>query len=141
MLVLFRFPFRNEKLCQKWVNALKRKNFTPTRASLVCSDHFREEDYVSKIGLKKRRLKPNAVPSIFDFPVFNQLPENSEQQSAVLPKPVSKTRKLKRKKKKKTPKTQNTTRVKSTNSAFIESVSDRINKELELNICRLKKRY
>lgn len=41
----------------------------PTRASLVCSAHFTEEDYVKKPELTKKRLKNDAVPSIFNFPV------------------------------------------------------------------------
>lgn len=65
----YRFPFRSRKMCEHWVRALKRKDFVPTRASLVCSDHFREEDYVSRPGLTKRMLKKDAVPSIFNFPV------------------------------------------------------------------------
>lgn len=67
--VLCRFPFRSRTLCEKWVKALKRKDFVPTKASLVCSDHFREEDYVERPGLTKRMLKKDAVPSIFNFPV------------------------------------------------------------------------
>lgn len=65
----YRFPFRSRRLCEKWVSALKRKNFIPTRASLVCSSHFTENDYVSKPELIKRRLKNDAVPSVFNFPI------------------------------------------------------------------------
>lgn len=48
---------------------MKRKDFVPTRASLVCSAHFTEDDYVKKPELTKKRLKNDAVPSIFNFPV------------------------------------------------------------------------
>lgn len=51
------------------MKALKRKDFIPTKASLVCSDHFREDDYVERPGLTKRMLKKDAVPSMFNFPV------------------------------------------------------------------------
>ncbi|XP_065218821.1 peroxynitrite isomerase THAP4-like isoform X2 [Planococcus citri] len=64
-----KFPFRSRSLCEKWVRALKRKDFVPTKASLVCSDHFRDDDYVERAGLTKRMLKKDAVPSIFNFPV------------------------------------------------------------------------
>lgn len=53
---------------------MKRKNFIPTKASLVCSDHFRHQDYIFKPGMRKRRLKSHAVPSIFNFPVKDYMP-------------------------------------------------------------------
>lgn len=83
--MIFRFPFRCKKLCEKWISALKRKHFAPTRASLVCSDHFREEDYIIKPGHRKTRLKKNAVPSIFNFPVSENLLVNFD--SFYLPSP------------------------------------------------------
>lgn len=55
----------------------------PKDRSKVCSLHFREDDY--RRDLKTRRLKPDAVPSVFaDYPVHLQ------------PKPTSNRRPLKR---------------------------------------------
>ncbi|TRY77895.1 hypothetical protein TCAL_08111 [Tigriopus californicus] len=51
------------ELRQKWVHAIRRHNFTPTRWSSICSDHFRDEDFESNLEVK--RLKSEAVPSIF----------------------------------------------------------------------------
>lgn len=67
--MFYRFPFRSRVLCEKWISALKRKDFIPTRASLVCSAHFTEDDYVKKPELTKKRLRNDAVPSVFNFPV------------------------------------------------------------------------
>ena len=73
----FHFPlqnFRNNSkvLLDKWKSRLNRKDFIPTKHSRICSLHFKNEDYipesenVDKFGrkLKKRRLKPNAAPSL-----------------------------------------------------------------------------
>jgi hypothetical protein len=73
------FPLHDKELCNKWVRALHRENFQPTHNSRLCSEHFHSNDFVeesrdtnagrrkfdSVIKLKKRYLKPNAVPSIF----------------------------------------------------------------------------
>ena len=38
----------------------------------MCSKHFREEDYLTPPGQPNPRLKINAVPSFFDFPLYLQ---------------------------------------------------------------------
>ena len=73
----FLFPlenFRNNSkvLLEKWKSRLNRKDFIPTKNSRICSLHFKNEDYIpesenkDRFGrkLKKRRLKPNAAPSL-----------------------------------------------------------------------------
>ena len=64
-----RFPDRikDEERWRKWVNATKRKNFEPSKSTLLCSAHFKESDYYCTIT-GSYRLKSDAVPSIFDFP-------------------------------------------------------------------------
>ncbi|KFM65822.1 THAP domain-containing protein 1, partial [Stegodyphus mimosarum] len=61
-----KFP-DNPQLRSLWIKAVRRKNFTPTKYSKICSKHF-SEDAFEKGGRKYRILKKNAVPSIFDFP-------------------------------------------------------------------------
>ncbi|KAK5648062.1 hypothetical protein RI129_002954 [Pyrocoelia pectoralis] len=55
----FGFPKNPEKL-QSWLNRMRREDWTPTKYSKICSDHFLSSDY-----LLRPRLKDNAVPSVF----------------------------------------------------------------------------
>ena len=64
-----KFPLDNTALCKVWVVALRREKFTPTKHSDLCCDHFCPTDYVSNSNADSNaRLKPDAVPSIFNFP-------------------------------------------------------------------------
>ena len=70
-------------MLNQWINAVKRADWKPTKHSVLCEKHFQPDDYVC--GTKnlaslydpktskdliptKKYLKPDAVPSIFDFP-------------------------------------------------------------------------
>ena len=76
------FPIHNKVLCDKWVRANPRLDFTPSKHSKLCSLHFKASDFVEgrqdsnksrkqkKTGrsgtkLAQRYLKSEAVPSIF----------------------------------------------------------------------------
>lgn len=86
------FPVTKIRL--EWIRRISRKGNGPTNElwlpsdrSKVCSLHFREEDF--RQDLKKRRLLPDAVPSIFPgYPAAMQEarrlspPQESENQSA-----------------------------------------------------------
>lgn len=65
------FPFSREKVLKAWIHAVRRKNFKPTKSSVICSAHFRETDFI-----KNNRgwvLKHDAVPSVFEnFPAHLQ---------------------------------------------------------------------
>ena len=57
----------------KWVSALRRRDFTPSKYAYVCSAHFVEEDFdrTSKCVV---RLRPCAIPSVFPaFPKYLQM--------------------------------------------------------------------
>ncbi|KAI8788933.1 THAP domain-containing protein 1, partial [Biomphalaria glabrata] len=41
-----RFPVSNPKLCKEWVVKLKRKNFTASVHSVICSEHFEEDCFI-----------------------------------------------------------------------------------------------
>ena len=50
----------------KWLQALKRGNFTPSDRSTVCSKHFLPTDFKDdEIGYRHRNLKNDTVPSVF----------------------------------------------------------------------------
>jgi hypothetical protein len=61
----------------KWIKIIPRKDWTPTKNSVVCMKHFSESDvivsdtYKDKSGMehiiprRKPSLKPNVFPSIF----------------------------------------------------------------------------
>lgn len=61
-----RFPFRDKTLLAKWTNAVKRKDWTPTIHSKICSKHFLPEDFYPDQSIK--RLREDAVPSVFAYP-------------------------------------------------------------------------
>lgn len=61
-----RFP-KDPVLQRKWVNATKRKNFKPSKTSVLCQKHFLESDYKETV-METKVLKKEAVPSLFNFP-------------------------------------------------------------------------
>ncbi|KAG8333593.1 hypothetical protein J6590_107735 [Homalodisca vitripennis] len=56
------FPINND-LKKKWIIAIKRKDWEPSKWSRLCSTHFKEEDIDRT--LIRVQLKENVVPSIF----------------------------------------------------------------------------
>ncbi|XP_046664296.1 THAP domain-containing protein 6-like [Homalodisca vitripennis] len=59
------FP-KNEDLKRKWMNALKRKDWAPSKWSRVCSAHFKEADF-DLTSLCCVRIREGAVPTIFSY--------------------------------------------------------------------------
>ena len=56
-ITFHKFPsLKREAVRKKWIFAMKRKDFQPGKDSLVCSDHFRSEDFQPSIKIKV--LKP-----------------------------------------------------------------------------------
>ncbi|KAM9841537.1 THAP domain-containing protein 1 [Aulostomus maculatus] len=60
-----KFPLARPDICGKWVAAMRRHNFKPTKYSNICSQHFTEDSF--KTECNNRVLKENAVPSRFSF--------------------------------------------------------------------------
>ncbi|GBO24173.1 hypothetical protein AVEN_193848-1 [Araneus ventricosus] len=60
------FP-KDETRRVSWINAVRRKNWVPSSASRLCSDHF-PEHMMDRTSLACVRLREGAVPSIFKFP-------------------------------------------------------------------------
>ncbi|XP_038612568.1 THAP domain-containing protein 2 [Tachyglossus aculeatus] len=59
-----RFPL-DPKRRKEWVRLVRRKNFVPGKHAFLCSKHF-EASCFDLTG-QTRRLKMDAVPTIFDF--------------------------------------------------------------------------
>ena len=78
---MHRYPIDNKELCAKWIKANPRDGFVPTKYSKICAIHFNENDFtyestdsnsrrvnklrISGIETNIKKLKPDAVPSIF----------------------------------------------------------------------------
>ena len=74
-----RFPHNNPQHLEKWINAMKHKDWRPNKYSFICSQHFDESYFITVPGCVSRRLKPDAVPTKFKFP-------KTYMQSTVMPR-------------------------------------------------------
>ena len=76
------FHYKNSELLQKWIQAVKSKNWVPNKYSLICSDHFEPSCFFVRPGKVGCRLYDNSVPTIFpSFPAYYQ----KEQRKRKLP--------------------------------------------------------
>ncbi|XP_032877360.1 THAP domain-containing protein 1 isoform X2 [Amblyraja radiata] len=71
-----RFPLKRPELCKKWLAAVRRRNFIPTKNSNLCSEHFTLDCF--RKNCNNKILEENAVPSIFCFTRPNQQPKKLE---------------------------------------------------------------
>ncbi|XP_068435303.1 uncharacterized protein zgc:153292 [Clinocottus analis] len=71
----FKFPLYNPRKLKKWLLNMKLKDWTPSRFSVLCINHF-EEQYIDKTG-KCVKLRDNAVPTMFSSPGSSQRGEAS----------------------------------------------------------------
>ncbi|XP_033998133.1 uncharacterized protein zgc:153292 [Trematomus bernacchii] len=62
----FKFPLYNPRKLKKWLLNMKWKDWTPSRFSVLCIDHF-EEQCIDRSG-KCVKLREDAVPTIFPSP-------------------------------------------------------------------------
>lgn len=92
----FQFPISDESMCQKWIEAIGLKNWTPTKTKYVCRHHFSEDDiistktlYLKEVPLKALRCKKTAVPKyipgitdpkppIISIPPIMEIPSSTE---------------------------------------------------------------
>ncbi|XP_077265802.1 uncharacterized protein LOC143899402 [Temnothorax americanus] len=75
---LRRFP-SNEERRTLWVSKIGRKNWKPSPNSHICEVHFAEDMWEKPRIDGKRKLKHNAVPTI--FPIVQKEKENKENPS------------------------------------------------------------
>ncbi|XP_072233956.1 uncharacterized protein [Leuresthes tenuis] len=57
------FPLQDKPRLQKWVDNMRREEWTPSRHQYLCSEHFTEECFDIRWGI--RYLKNTAIPTIF----------------------------------------------------------------------------
>ncbi|GFT02016.1 THAP domain-containing protein 4 [Nephila pilipes] len=59
-----RFPLSKPDLLAKWLTAMRKDKWVPTKSDVLCSFHFTDDQFVENNGY--RFLVPNAVPSKFE---------------------------------------------------------------------------
>ncbi|XP_049779106.1 THAP domain-containing protein 1-like [Schistocerca cancellata] len=89
-ITFHRFPFSKPQLFQKWLHAVRRQDFRPTEYHFICSDHFEESCFLANY-VNRRKLKDDAVPSIFRFPNHVQQKRNTPRTSKTSTKAASST--------------------------------------------------
>ncbi|XP_076862905.1 THAP domain-containing protein 5-like isoform X2 [Brachyhypopomus gauderio] len=57
------FPLQDKARLKKWIVNMKRGDWTPSRHQYLCSEHFTEDSFDLRWGI--RYLKHSAVPTIF----------------------------------------------------------------------------
>lgn len=55
----------NPELLKQWLQAMKRKQFTPSQYFKICSEHLLSSDILDRPDTYKKHLKPVAVPNVF----------------------------------------------------------------------------
>ncbi|XP_076840399.1 THAP domain-containing protein 2-like [Brachyhypopomus gauderio] len=68
-ITFHRFP-KDRDLRKRWETAVRREGFSASLSSMLCSEHFRPEDF-DRTG-QAVRIRTGAVPSVFCFPAHLQ---------------------------------------------------------------------
>ncbi|XP_063220745.1 zinc finger protein 37-like [Bacillus rossius redtenbacheri] len=61
---MYRFPLAKPKLVARWVRAIQKPAWEPTKNSRICMRHFEDHCFWTYNG--KRALTPSAIPTKFD---------------------------------------------------------------------------
>ena len=78
-LSFHRFPHKDPERLRKWIQAIGRKDWLPTKHTCICSKHFVESNFVVRPGKSGRRLYDHAVPS--QFLSFPERSRNTKRKS------------------------------------------------------------
>ena len=69
VIYFYRFP-KDPLLRQRWVDALRRENFSPSIWAVVFSAYFLAKD-IDRTSISSVRVRKNAVPTVFPaFPCY-----------------------------------------------------------------------
>ncbi|RVE69876.1 hypothetical protein OJAV_G00082260 [Oryzias javanicus] len=74
----FKFPLNNSRKLKKWLLNMNLEDWTPSRFSVLCINHF-EEQYIDRSG-KNVTLRADAVPTIFSSSKITQKEKVSVSQ-------------------------------------------------------------
>ncbi|XP_024921290.1 THAP domain-containing protein 6-like isoform X2 [Cynoglossus semilaevis] len=77
-ITFHKFP-KDKEMRRKWEISLQREEFTASNTSVLCSEHFKQDDF-DRTG-QIVRLRNEVIPSIFSFPVHLQRPEKRRTTS------------------------------------------------------------
>ncbi|XP_011695132.1 PREDICTED: THAP domain-containing protein 5-like [Wasmannia auropunctata] len=64
----FRFPLHAKDRLDKWIAAVGKPNWKPSRASRICDWHFYDKDLIQGMGYRRSYIHKDAVPK--DYPTF-----------------------------------------------------------------------
>ncbi|KAK6174267.1 hypothetical protein SNE40_017579 [Patella caerulea] len=67
-------------MMSKWLNNIRREQYTPSKTAVLCSNHF-EEKFLYKFG-RNVTLRENAIPTIFSFPQHLQKTSVTERKTS-----------------------------------------------------------
>jgi len=79
------FPVKNPALCKIWISRCKRDKFNIQNSS-ICSNHFTDDDYERDLEHEllnlppRKKLKPTAAPTIFEFRAVPDRPSASSSR-------------------------------------------------------------
>ena len=66
-LRLFQFPADKDRR-QRWFINCRRDKWTPSSGSRLCEEHFESSQFETNRADGWKKLKPNAIPTIFHVP-------------------------------------------------------------------------
>ena len=98
---LYKFP-KNEALRSQWIKQMQRfrAEWTATAYSVLCSKHFSDDCFepasqiAATFGMQKsRRLKPDAIPTLFDRPSLSSEGERRKRVAKTSTSLLSSTKK------------------------------------------------
>ncbi|XP_018355117.1 PREDICTED: THAP domain-containing protein 5-like [Trachymyrmex septentrionalis] len=70
----FRFPLNDKNRLDKWIAAVGKPDWKPTKASRICNLHFNKKDIIEGMGYQRSYLRKNAVPKDYSsFVTENEL--------------------------------------------------------------------
>ncbi|XP_068506525.1 THAP domain-containing protein 6-like [Syngnathus scovelli] len=80
-ITFHKFP-RDDEMRRLWEEAMRRKDFTASDESVLCSQHFRSYDF-DKTG-QICRIRTGVIPSLFNFPDRpRQIPHEEKRTSTI----------------------------------------------------------